>query len=155
DALVVACELSSVHFQYTDELDQMTANVLFSDGAAAILVGPAPSAVRIVAARSIALPKFADQMVWFAADSGLRLRLSQDLPDTLAAHLPAAVDTFLRDNGLTSRDIKHWLVHPGGPQILDAVEKTLALPTDALRHSRDVFREFGNMSSPTILFIMK
>lgn len=155
DSLVVACELSSLHFQYTDQLDQMTANVLFSDGAAAMLLSARPGAARVVGCRCIAVPELADQMVWFAGDHGLKLRLSQDLPNTLAANLPRATAAFLGEHGLKPGQIKHWLVHPGGPQILDAVERSLALKADSLRISRDVFREFGNMSSPTIFFIMK
>jgi predicted naringenin-chalcone synthase len=94
-------------------------------------------------------------MVWFADDNGLRLELSQDLPDTLAAHVPGAVHHFLDASGLSQAAIEHWLVHPGGPQILDAVEVSLGLRADALRLSRSVLRRFGNMSSPTILFILK
>lgn len=155
DSLVVACELSSLHFQYTDQLDQMTANVLFADGAAAVQLTARPGPARVLAARSIAVPAFAEQMVWYAGDHGLALTLSQDLPETLAAHLPGAIDTFLRENGHSRSDIRHWLVHPGGPQILDAVESCLSLRGDALADSRAVFTEYGNMSSPTIFFILK
>jgi prepilin-type processing-associated H-X9-DG protein len=154
-ALVVACELSSLHFQYTDELDQLTANVLFADGAAALTIAPRRAAARIVACRCVALPERADQMVWFADDHGLRLRLSQDLPDTLAASVPATVASFLGDQGTSVAAVDHWVVHPGGPQILDAVQQALALPKDALRISRSVLRRYGNMSSPTVFFILK
>ena len=155
DSLVVACELSSLHFQYTDELDQMTANLLFADGAAAVLLAARPAPARVVDCRCVTLPQAAEQMVWFAGDFGLKLRLAQELPETLAAHLPAAVAAFLHDNGLSPAQVAHWLVHPGGPQILDAVEYALALRADTLQASRAVFREFGNMSSPTIFFIMQ
>lgn len=155
DALVAACELCSLHFQYTDDLDQMTANLLFADGAAAMLLSSMPSAVRIVDCRCVSVPALADQMVWLAGDHGLKLRLSQDLPETLAARLPDAVDHFLDDNAISRESVQHWLVHPGGPQILDSVEQSLQLPADSLRLSRDVFRRLGNMSSPTIFFILK
>ena len=154
-ALVVACELSSLHFQYTDELDQLTANVLFADGAAAMMLGPRRAAARIAACRCAALPEQADQMVWFADDNGLRLRLSQDLPDTLAASVPATVTSFLGDHDTSVAAVDHWLVHPGGPQILDAVQQSLSLPADALQLSRSVLRRYGNMLSPTIFFILK
>jgi prepilin-type processing-associated H-X9-DG protein len=154
-ALVVACELSSLHFQYTDELDQLTANVLFADGAAALVLGPRRAAARVVACRCAGLPERADQMVWFADDHGLRLRLSQDLPDTLAASVPATVTSFLEDHDTSVAAVDHWLVHPGGPQILDAVEQSLGLPEDTLQLSRSVLRRYGNMSSPTIFFILK
>jgi predicted naringenin-chalcone synthase len=155
ETLIVACELSSLHFQYSDALDQMTANLLFADGAAGIILSPRPSAVRVMDCRCIALPAFADQMVWRAGDHGLELQLAKDLPDTLRAHLPRAVTEFLHDNGLKPGQIPHWLVHPGGPQILDCVQACLGLAPDALAVSRAVLRQYGNMSSPTILFILQ
>jgi predicted naringenin-chalcone synthase len=154
-SLVVACELSSLHFQYTDALDQLTANVLFSDGAAAMTLSTLPAAARVVAACCAAVPQCADQMVWFADDHGLRLRLSQDLPDTLAAHVPRVVGQFLSDSDTSLPAIDHWLVHPGGPQILDAVRAALGLRADALHLSRSVLSRYGNMSSPTIFFILQ
>jgi prepilin-type processing-associated H-X9-DG protein len=154
-ALIVACELSSLHFQYTDELDQLTANVLFADGAAAMTLSSEPAAARVLGCRCAAAPAQADQMVWFADDHGLRLHLSQELPDTLAAIVPETVERFLADHGTPRAAVEHWLVHPGGPQILDAVQQALGLPEDALRLSRDVLRRHGNMSSPTIFFILK
>ena len=154
-SLIVACELSSLHFQYTDQLDQMTANLLFADGAVAMLLSAEPSRVQVIDCVCAALPASADQMVWSAGDHGLQLRLSQELPDTLAASLPRVVADFLRDNGTSTRDVHHWLVHPGGPQILDSVERSLGLANNALGTSRSVFRRYGNMSSPTIFFIMK
>ena len=154
-ALIVACELSSLHFQYTDQIDQMTANLLFSDGAAAMILSPQRSPVRVVGCGCAHLPEAAKQMVWFADDHGLRLELSQDLPETLAGSLPAFVSQFLKEHGTSMDAIDHWLAHPGGPQILEAVEKSLALPADALKLSWSVYKDYGNMSSPTIFFIMK
>jgi len=154
-ALVVACELSSLHFQYTDQLDQMTANLLFAADAGAVLLSAEPSTVQVMECACVTLPTTADQMVWFAGDNGLQLHLSQDLPDSLAANLPQIVDRFLHNHGLSIGDVDHWLVHPGGPQIIDSVERSLGLPSDALEISRSVFRRFGNMSSPTIFFIMR
>jgi prepilin-type processing-associated H-X9-DG protein len=154
-ALIVTCELSSLHFQYSTDLDQMTANVLFADGAAAAIVSSERSAVRVVDCRCAALPEAADQMIWFADDRGLRLRLSQDLPDTLAAALPEAVASFLGENGLATAGVQHWLVHPGGPQILDSAGAALNLAPQALELSRSVLRRYGNMSSSTILFILR
>ena len=154
-SLIVSCELSSLHFQYSDELDQITANVLFADGAAAMVLSPEPSAVRVVDCQCVGLPSQAKQMIWFADDYGLRLELSPELPDTLAEHLPPLLDRFLAHHCLTRGQIDHWLVHPGGPQILDSVEQSLSLPQNVLDGSRKILRRYGNMSSPTILFIMR
>jgi predicted naringenin-chalcone synthase len=155
DALIIACELSSLHFQYTDQIDQMTANLLFADGAAGMVLSPRPSAVRVADCRCAALPAFADQMVWRAGDHGLELQLSKDLPETLSANLSSVVGEFLAASGFTKDQVGHWLVHPGGPQILDGVQTALGLAPDALAVSRFILRQYGNMSSPTILFILK
>jgi predicted naringenin-chalcone synthase len=111
--------------------------------------------VGVVGCECISIPQFADQMVWLAGDHGLQLRLSPELPDTLGAHLPEAVDDFLAWYGMRREQIRHWLVHPGGPQILDSVQNSLGLKPGALDMSRSVLRRYGNMSSPTILFILK
>ncbi len=154
-ALIVACELSSLHFQYSEAIDQLTANALFADGAAGLLVSTKPGRVRVLGARCVTLPARADQMLWFADDHGLRLELSPDLPQTLAGALPQAVRSLLHEHGLESPQIEHWLVHPGGPQILDCVEQSLDLGTNALHLSRRVLRDYGNMSSPTVFFILQ
>jgi predicted naringenin-chalcone synthase len=101
------------------------------------------------------LPDAADQMIWFADDHGLRLELSRELPNTLAAHVAPAVDALLADNELTRDSVAQWAVHPGGPQILEAVEAALGLRPKHLAESRGVLRDFGNMSSSTIFFILQ
>lgn len=153
--LILTCELSSLHFQYTDGLDQLTANLLFADGCAAVLLGSKRSPVRLLECACLTLPAAADQMTWFAANHGLRLTLSQALPDTLAAHIRPTVEHFLKQLNLSIGNIDHWVVHPGGPQILDSIEKALRLPADALHWSRDILRRYGNMSSPTVFFILR
>lgn len=155
DSLVVCCELSSLHFQYSNDVDQITANMLFADGAAAVWLGEDDGVIKIHATASKRFPQAADQMTWFADDCGLRLNLSPELPRTLGQHVGEFVDSFLSDNDLRRDDIHHWAVHPGGPQILKATSDALALPDDALAASHDVLRKFGNMSSATIFFILK
>jgi predicted naringenin-chalcone synthase len=147
--------LSSLHFQYSDAIDQITANLLFADGASMVMLGSQCSAVAVLDCRCVHLPAAADQMVWFADDHGLRLELSRELPRTLAEHLPAAVDEVLARNGSARQAVDHWLVHPGGPQILDAVESALELGPDAVVDSRGVLHDYGNMSSSTIFFILQ
>lgn len=154
-SLLLACELSSLHFQYTQKLDQLTANLLFADGCAGVLLSSKRSRVRVVDCACHTLPAAANQMVWFAGDHGLQLTLSNELPDTLALHIGPAIQSFLARSQKSLDQIDHWVVHPGGPQILDSMEKTMNLPSDALRWSRDVLRRYGNMSSPTVFFILR
>ena len=154
-SLILACELSSLHFQYTDELDQLTANLLFADGCAAVLLSNKRTPVRVVDCACLTLPAAATQMTWFAGNHGLQLTLSQDLPDTLAAHIRPAIESFLARSHTPLDQIDHWVVHPGGPQILDSIEQSMKLAPEALRWSRDILRRYGNMSSPTVFFILR
>jgi predicted naringenin-chalcone synthase len=153
-AIVLSCELSSMHFQYSDALDQITANMLFADGAALAWLSPEPGVVALEASGCVTLHEVADQMIWYADDHGLRLELARELPDTLGACIADAVDSFLAQHDRTRKDIDHFLVHPGGPQILDSVERALGLESDALDDSRAILRDYGNMSSSTIFFII-
>jgi predicted naringenin-chalcone synthase len=155
NALVCTCELSSLHFQYSNAVDQITANMLFADGAAVVVLSPQPSEIAVLNCRCVHLPEAADQMVWFADDHGLRLELSRALPDTLGAHILEAVEEVLAGSGKTRDQIAHWLVHPGGPKILDAVASALDLGPDALSDSRGVLNDFGNMSSSTVFFVLQ
>ena len=94
-------------------------------------------------------------MAWTVGDHGFEMTLSRRVPGLIAARLRPWLESWLRDNGLSLADVKSWAVHPGGPKIVSAVEESLALSADALAPSRAVFAEYGNMSSPTVLFIVK
>src|SRR5262249_6643479 len=105
-------------------------------------------------AACVSMPQAADQMRWIAGDHGFELLLSPDLPFTLAAGVREAVVPFLAQNGRAISDVRHWIIHPGGPKILDVVQDALRLPVNRLQWPRDVLRRFGNMSSATVFFIL-
>jgi predicted naringenin-chalcone synthase len=153
--LVLCCELCSLHFQYSEQLDQITANLLFADAAAAVTLSAEPSPVRLIDARCAHVPEQAEQMLWWAEDHGLRLRLDPALAQTLGEHLPEALAGMLGDHGLSVGDVDHWLIHPGGPKILERAAESLGLAPSALEGSRAVLRACGNMSSATILVILR
>jgi predicted naringenin-chalcone synthase len=94
-------------------------------------------------------------MGWTVGDHGFEMGLSRRVPRLIAGHLRPWLESWLSDNGLSLADVKSWAVHPGGPKIVSAVEETLALSAEALAPSRAVFAQYGNMSSPTVLFILK
>lgn len=157
DARVLLCavELCSLHFHYTAEPDKIVANALFADGAGAAVVAKAERAIaRIAATGSCLFPGSADYMTWRIGDFGFEMTLSPRVPELLHAALPGWVSEFLGGEGLRARDIQAWAVHPGGPRVLTAVEECLSLPAPALEASRSVLSEHGNMSSPTVLFIL-
>lgn len=160
--LLCAVELCSLHFQYTPDPGQAVANSLFADGAAAAVVQPArprPPAggdepLSLRAFGSCLFPDSAADMTWTVGDHGFRMTLSPRVPDLLRANLRPWLEGWLATNGLTLADIRSWAVHPGGPRILDAVAESLDLPPAALAPSRDTLACHGNMSSPTVLFIL-
>jgi len=162
-ALVLALELCSLHLQDDDSLENMVVSALFADGAAAVLIG-APGATEAdgAAARGPRLLDAAtycdyatfDHMAFHVTDHGFQMRLSAYVPDVLAANIEAFIDPFLARNGLCREDIAFWGVHPGGSKILDYLQQRLALDDAQMAFSRAVLRDYGNMSSPTILFVL-
>ena len=101
------------------------------------------------------IPNSADAMTWRIGDQGFEMTLSPRVPDYIVAHLPGWLDGWLWRHGLVRGDVAAWAVHPGGPRILSAFCDAMSLPADAVAVSRQVLSRFGNMSSPTILFILQ
>jgi predicted naringenin-chalcone synthase len=93
-------------------------------------------------------------MTWNIGDHGFTMTLSPRVPDLIAAHLRPWLEQWLGQHGLGLERVASWAVHPGGPRILSAVEKALGLPREATAVSREVLAACGNMSSPTVLFIL-
>jgi alkylresorcinol/alkylpyrone synthase len=155
-ALVLCCELPSLHVQpATRDPQQIIAHSLFSDAAAAAVLLPgtgAGLAVREVAAHTDTTT--ADHMSWHVTDLGFRMGLSPKVPDALAAHVAPVIDDLLARHGLRRSDVDGWVVHPGGPRILDVVGEQLGLAEESLAASRSALAEHGNCSSPTVLIIL-
>jgi predicted naringenin-chalcone synthase len=154
--LVAAVELCSLHYHYGWDPEKMIANAIFADGAAAVAgssSGPADG-WRLVANGSILLPDSADAMTWTIGDHGFEMTLSRRVPHLIAEHLRPWLASWLSSHGIQLDEVASWAIHPGGPKILEAVESALSLPKEATAIARGVFREFGNMSSPTVLYII-
>lgn len=153
--LVCAAELCSLHYYYGSAADKLIANAIFADGAAAVVGCAAAGGWTLAASGSCLIPDSAADMAWTVGDRGFEMTLSRRVPGKIAAHLRPWLETWLADHGLTLAGVGSWAVHPGGPKIVSAVEEALALTPEALAPSRTVFRDYGNMSSPTVLFILK
>lgn len=155
--LIVCAELCSLHLHVGDDLDTILSSSLFADGAAAVVVtGRAPAAgTETVTLDSLGTTLSDDgeaDMAWTIGDLGFDMVLSRYVPRILGSSLPAALPSLL---GLVSpADVDRWAVHPGGRSVLDQVQATLGLSDEHLAPSRDVLRRFGNMSSPTVLFVL-
>lgn len=158
--LVMCLELCTLHLQIDERPDSVLAHSLFADGAAAGLVSArepkvAPGGYRLDEFASTLVPGSETDMAWDIGDSGFNLVLSSYVPDILGANLQGILDQVMRERGWQQDHIAEWAVHPGGRAILDRVSSTLGLKDDALVSSRRVLRDFGNMSSPTVLFVLK
>jgi len=153
--LVVCTELCTLHLRPSNDPQQIVAASVFADGAAAAIVTADPSAGR---AGGLEIERFGTaltddgetDMVWTIGDNGFEMVLSAEVPRIIGREIQGAVGRFLRDDAPP----EVWAVHPGGRSVLDRVESGLELPPDALAASRAVLRDFGNMSSATILFIL-
>lgn len=157
--LLCATELCSLHYHYGWEPGKAVANAIFADGAAAV-VGcsgdEAPqNAWRLVASGSRIFPGTGDAMSWTIGDHGFEMTLSKKVPGLIQNHLRPWLTAWLARCDLTVGDIRSWAIHPGGPRILGAVEEAIGLQPDDTATARAVFAEYGNMSSPTTLFILK
>ena len=151
-------ELCSLHFQYGQEPDKLVSNALFADGAAALVCGLVRDSFdgwRLIRTGSHLFPGSQDAMSWSIGDHGFEMSLSPRMPELIAMHLRPWVETWLAEAGLTIGQIGSWAIHPGGPRIVSAVSAALALPEGADSFSRQMLADCGNMSSPTILFILK
>ena len=156
--LLCAVELCSLHYQYGNNPQQLVANAIFADGAAA-LVGQAEQGAtdggwRLVSCGSCLIPETEDAMTWRVGDHGFEMTLSARVPSLIEEHLRPWLEDWLGQSGRTLEDIRSWAVHPGGPRILTSVVAALGLPRDATAVSAQVLAECGNMSSPTVLFVL-
>jgi alkylresorcinol/alkylpyrone synthase len=160
-ALVLAVELCSLHLQTDDSLENMVVSALFADGAAAALIGASPvtsngrphGPTLVDAATHCDYGTF-EHMAFHVTDPGFQMRLSAYVPDVLAANIEGFIDPLLTRHGLTREAVRFWCIHPGGSKILDYLQQRLGLTPAQLEFSRTVLREYGNMSSPTILFVL-
>lgn len=157
--LLCAVELCCLHFHYRWDPKRNVAGALFADGSAAVVGVPATAAQasfwRLTATGSCLFPDSEQAMTWHIGDHGFEMTLSSRVPGLIAAGLRPWLESWLREQGLRIEEVASWAVHPGGPKVLSAVEESLELKQHALKESRQVLAECGNMSSPTILFIIE
>lgn len=154
--LLCCTELCSLHFQYGRNRQQLVANALFADGAGAVILGGAtPDGFRLMATASRVLPDSADEMTWAIGDHGFEMGLSPRVPVLIREKLREWLRNWLSDEAISLDDVAHWAIHPGGPKIIEAVGEALALPDESTEASHEVLERHGNMSSPTVLFVIE
>ncbi len=161
NVLLIAVELCSLTLVRGDgSKSNFVGSSLFADGAAAVVLGPqgvggAGGGPRLHGAHSTLIPNSADVMGWDVVDAGLQVRFSRDIPALVCDMMPGNVEETLDAHHWTRDEVEHFVVHPGGAKVIAAYEAALELPPGALDGARAVLREYGNMSSPTVLFALE
>lgn len=158
-ALVFATELCSLTFLRGDtSKSNLVATALFADGAAAALVSgddTGDAGLPVVGTRSMLFPDSLDVMGWSVVSRGLQVVFDQRIPDIIRVHAAGELDALLDAHGLTRDDVTEFLYHPGGPKVLQAYADAYGVDPSRFHWSRDVFRDFGNMSSVTVLYVLE
>jgi predicted naringenin-chalcone synthase len=156
--LVVCTELCTLHFQRENTMDSMAASLLFGDGAAAALItadDTALAGLHIENFYAEVVPKGKRDMAWELSSTGFLMTLSGYVPDLIEEDFAAIVNRGLAQSKRAVANISGWCIHPGGKRILEAIQKSVGLGADALATSYQVLQQYGNMSSATILFVLK
>ena len=163
-AALVSVELCSLTLQREDlSVANLISSGLFADGAAAVIVtgtefessGPEISGPKILATRSVFYPSTEDMMGWNISEKGFRIILSTEVPTLIRKNLGRDVDAFLADNGHKRSDLKSFVLHTGGPKVLDASADALGLHNGQLDASWDCLRKVGNLSSASVLCVLE
>lgn len=157
-AVLLSVELCSLTWRRDDmSMANLISSGLFGDGSAAVLVAGAQvprRGPRIVASRCVFYPNTEDVMGWDISEKGFGIVLSPDVPQVVRENLGRDVDAFLAEQSLTRKDIGSWIMHTGGPKVLEATEESLNLPHEALEVSWEALRRVGNLSSASVLVVL-
>lgn len=157
--LIVAVELCTLHAQLSHDLDSLLGGAIFADGGASVIVSaaapqPGQDVFELEHFESTLIPDSETAMAWTIGDTGFEMILSQYVPKIIERNISEILAPLLDERGVSISDIRHWAVHPGGKSILDKIEASLGIG-NCLQESRSALRQYGNMSSATILFVLK
>ncbi|HLO80601.1 MAG TPA: type III polyketide synthase [Chitinophagaceae bacterium] len=156
--LIVCTELCTLHLQKEVTQDNLASGLLFADGSAAVVVTGDEHPTKGISLKSFyseVVTKGKKDMSWELSSTGFQMTLSGYVPDLIEEDIEALVDKALSKQSLTAKDISQWCIHPGGKKILEAVQKSLGIGKDELKNSYHVLEQYGNMSSASILFVLK
>ena len=157
--LLVGVELCGLTFQWGDRSKAgLVSTALFADGAAAAVLGSAPTDApgpELLGSHSTTWPGTEDIMGWEIVEAGFKVQLSRSIPQLVRERMPKNIEAACASVGLAPEDIEHFVTHPGGAKVLDAFEEVFGLGRGGLVLSREVLRDYGNMSSVTVMFILE
>jgi predicted naringenin-chalcone synthase len=156
--LLVSVELCSLHLQTEPTRDNILANMIFADGCGAALFSTSPDVqakARLMGTSSHIFPASEQLMGWEIGNTGFEMTLSSELPEIILQQAVPVARQLIGRMGLEPERIRHWALHPGGRAIIDALQNGLHLTDEQTEPSRAVLRQYGNMSSASILFVLK
>lgn len=156
--LVVAVELCSIHLLKTTDENSLLSNALFGDGAAAVLVQGRPNGrqqLELTAFYSDLALDAGDEMAWHISDFGFVMKLTAGVPEAIRRGIAGLTSRLLQHLSLTVAEVEHFAIHPGGKKILEVIGEELNIPKERMVQAFEVLRDYGNMSSPTVLFVLK
>jgi alpha-pyrone synthase len=156
--LVVCVELCSLHFLKNKDEDHILSSTLFGDGAAALLLSSIPLKEQTLSLESFycdILREGKDDMAWHISDFGFEMKLSSYVPDLIKGGIRVLTENLLKFLQLNLSDVDYYAIHPGGKRILQIIETELGFSKEKNRHAYEVLRNYGNMSSPTVLFVLE
>jgi len=154
--LLVSVELCTIHFQNGTDKDQIVANALFSDGAAAAMIegnGQTRTGLKLQQFTNKLIPEGQAHMTWSIGNFGFEMRLSNQVPQMLQGHLKPILDELSQNGQFHKPDL--YAIHPGGRKILEFAEEELAIEPSKNAYAKEILKNYGNMSSPTILFVLE
>lgn len=158
NVIIVCTEFCTLHFQKENSIDNITSTLLFADGCAAVLLqhnDAADKGIKIESFYSEVAFKGKKDMSWKLSSKGFLMSLTGYVPDLVKEDFDNLLNKALRNAHLKKEDISHWCIHPGGKKILEAIQQSTGLESHHLQCSYDVLRAYGNMSSPTVLFVLQ
>ncbi len=158
NVIVVCTEICTIHFQKHFNLDNAASSLLFGDGSAALLLSNKVASSNFLTLKSFYSEiayKGRDDMSWHISNTGFLMKLSAYIPQLIQEDIDKLVQNALQEAGLNQNNITHWCIHPGGRKILEVIKAKLSLSAEDISCSRAVLSKYGNMSSPTILFVLK
>ena len=158
NVIIVCTELCTLHFQKENSIDNITSTLLFADGCAAVLIQNKESKVKGIRIKSF----FSDvafkgkkDMSWRLSSKGFLMTLTGYVPDLVKEDFDNLLNKALQAANIDKSSVSHWCIHPGGKKILEAIQQSTGLHQNDLQYSYDILKEFGNMSSPTVLFVLQ
>lgn len=158
NVVIVCTELCTLHFQKQPTADNIASSLLFGDGSAAILITSSPTiqpGIRIKGFSSEVMVNGKKDMAWELSSTGFLMTLSGYVPELVEEDFEGLTHRIFNQNKIAQEDITDWCIHPGGKRILQAIHNSLHFKGGELDNSYQVLKDYGNMSSPTILFVLE